>query len=437
VLTILSNARTQTIVLEGRGFIGPTAFVLQGAEQARSGTLLDFTTQRVPPPPGAPYLPQRLTLRNGGTQGNLDVLLPSADAVAGFRIERTGACGVVAPFGNGTTGPQCDIAVSFTPTELRSYAGSFFDIRTRAEGSAGEYTVFRVNLAGVGSDTAPALTWETTDGRTLSSFGDFAKDASLGCTAPGAVCERRAVLRNGGPGSVRVDFVNVIGQDSGSWSARLNPPCAAGAFVPVRGSCDVVITFTPTTAGTKSAVLQLVSTGNGPEALRLDGSYSAPAQSPELLVVQAAAFENTRAGSRSGPVEFAVTNPGDHPIDVRGWTVTGPFSVVSTTCPAFPFVLQGHNSCTVTLTFDPANSGAATGTFDVLSSMPSPTTATLLATADAAADLSSGGCSIAEGETPADPTLGMLTFLALVALWYRREARRRDQPVVRDRRLRR
>jgi MYXO-CTERM domain-containing protein len=48
-------------------------------------------------------------------------------------------------------------------------------------------------------------------------------------------------------------------------------------------------------------------------------------------------------------------------------------------------------------------------------------------------DLSSGGCSIASGESATDPTLWTLALLAALVLLYRRQARRRAERAGRQR----
>lgn len=424
LLTVNTNTSTQTVVLEGTGFLGPRPVVLDGVAAFASGALLDFTTQRTT---GATYPPRTLTLRNGATLGNLEVVLPAAGAVTGFTIARSGACSSIAPFDPSAPGPQCQLAVSFLPSELRSYTGSF-DILTRPAGSSGAYSAFRVNLAGVGSDAAPALRWENGSGTEIASLS-FAKQADIACTTD---CVKTVVLRNLGPGSARVDLVNAIGTEGASWSARLDG-CTAGQFIAATtGSCNVVVTFAPSTAGTKSATLQAVTNGNGPPTLALTGTSSAGSLAPQLAVSQAGSFAITRVGSRSAPIDVALTNGGTFALQVLDYKLTGPFSVQSTSCPGLPFSLAAGGGCIVKVTFDANAAGDSSGTLEVRTdASPATVTYKLTGTGEAAADVSSGGCSIASGRSLRDPTLWVLVALALVALVLRR---RRDSMPPRARR---
>ena len=243
---------------------------------------------------------------------------------------------------------------------------------------------------------------------------------------------KTVVLRNLGPGSARVDLVNAIGTDGASWSARLDG-CTAGQFIAATtGSCNVVVTFAPSTAGTKSATLQAATNGNGPPTLALTGTSSAGSLAPQLAVSQAGSFAMTRVGSRSAPIDVALTNGGTFALQVLDYKLTGPFSVQSTSCPGLPFSLAAGGGCIVKVTFDANAAGDSSGTLEVRTdASPATVTYKLTGTGEAAADVSSGGCSIASGRSLRDPTLWVLVVLALVALVLRR---RRDSMQPRARR---
>jgi hypothetical protein len=78
----------------------------------------------------------------------------------------------------------------------------------------------------------------------------------------------------------------------------------------------------------------------------------------------------------------------------------------------------------VTVVFAPQAQGTLSGTLHVTTSAAAaPMDVTLGGQGEAAPDLSSGGCSVALGDTLLDPTLWALAALALVALLYRHHAR--------------
>jgi hypothetical protein len=418
VLSIFTNAAPQAVVLEGSGFLGPRLAVLESSIVQTPGTLLDFTTQLLT---GVAYAPRTLVLRNLGTTGNLEVTLPTTSAVSGFTVTPRAACASLAPYDPAASAPQCTLDVAFLPTELRTYTG-FFDVLARPAGTTGSFTAFRINVTGVGSNTAPALKWQDSTGTELSTLSFSRVEAGSACPS----CEARVFLRNVGPGNARIDLVNAIGADNTSFNARLDG-CTPRQFIAEGDACAVLVTFGPTTAGAKTALLQAVSTGNGPPTLALTGEFVAGSLAPSLSLSQSAAFDNTRAGSISQPVDFELSNGGNFPLRVLDLKVTGPFTVLSTSCPALPFVLYQGRVCRVSLTFNPREQGLASGALEVLtdasvtaSQMP------LSGNGEAAANVSSGGCSIADGTSVLDPTIGGLALLAVIALAFRRRVRRRE-----------
>ena len=418
VLGIASNAGAQAVVLEGTGFLGPRLVVVDGATVQASGVVLDFTTQLL----SVAYPAKRLTLRNGGTKGNLEIVPPAANFATGFQSTASAGCTSLAPFDAATGGPVCTLDVTFTPTELRSYA-AFFDIVARPAGTTGADTTFRVNVAGVGSNVAPALRWEDAAGAPITAFDFGTVQAGSACTS----CEVRVYLRNLGTGSARLDLVNAVGTDGTSFTARTDG-CSADRFIAEGGGasrCAVLVTFNPTTAGSKVATVQAASSGNGPPSLALSGAFIAGSLAPTLSISQSTAFDDTRVGSSSTPVEFLVNNTGNFPLRVLEFKVSGPFALAGTSCPPRPFALSQGSGCRVSLTFDPSQSGAASGMLEVVSdASPTASRAQLSAQGEAPADLSSGGCSIAGGDGTRDPTLWSLVLLAAIALFYRRRARR-------------
>ena len=403
-LRIRSDATEQTVLLEGMGFFGPRLSVLESAVLQATGVLLNFTTQRIM---GDAPPPRLLTLRNVGSIGrdSLEIALPSPGAMPGFNLTTSGSCTTLAPYDASASGPECLVSVAFAPTERRPYSDAF-EIRTRAAGSSAAFSAFRVNVTGVGSDTAPALQWqhENRSGTEVTSL-TFDKEARVAC-ADG--CVRRVQLRNLGPGSARIELAHAVGTDGLSWRVQLEG-CTSGQFIPERDYCQVAVFFEPTTAGAKTATLQAVSTGNGPPTLTLLGTFSTGSASPSLEIASAGDFSPTRVGSRSAPVEVRIANYSGFPVTVLAMTTTGPFVLQGGGCPALPFVLYEGSGCTVSVSFTPTSGGTTAGSLEIASDVSS--TAYRLAlsgSADAPADLSSGGCSLIDGATSEDPTLWVL-----------------------------
>jgi F5/8 type C domain/Abnormal spindle-like microcephaly-assoc'd, ASPM-SPD-2-Hydin len=77
-------------------------------------------------------------------------------------------------------------------------------------------------------------------------------------------------------------------------------------------------------------------------------------------------FGNVAAGSTSGAQTVTVSNPGTTAASVSSVTTTGPFGQSNTCGTSIP----AGGSCTISTTFAPAASGAASGTLSVASSAP-------------------------------------------------------------------
>jgi hypothetical protein len=87
-------------------------------------------------------------------------------------------------------------------------------------------------------------------------------------------------------------------------------------------------------------------------------------------------------------------------------------------------VLPPGGECSLNVTFQPTAEGSTSGSLQVNSDASTPMTAVALSgNAVPKADLSSGGCSIADGDSALDPTLWALMVLAVLVLLHRRASR--------------
>ena len=114
---------------------------------------------------------------------------------------------------------------------------------------------------------------------------------------------------------------------------------------------------------------------------------------------------------------------GSSPLRVTSLDVTGPYVAQSKTCGAPPFLLQPGAECKLAIAFMPTAVGAAAGTLSIAVEGGAPTEVALNANATAEPDVSGGGCTVARGETLADPTLWLLLLGAVVVLVARRRGR--------------
>ena len=408
-LTITSDGKNlpqpQVIPLNGTGKHGPRLAVADGPLVLASNATIDFTSQRL----GQAYPARTVTLRNGGTLGDLEVVLPAPTTVPGFTATPGPGCSTLQP------GVSCSLAITFTPTALQHYGGAF-DIQSRPAGSVGAFNVFRLNFAGDGTDQAPVLTW-----RDPPALTTIVSSMAYGEVQAGNSLDRHVAIYNAGPGSVSLQVINVVGLDAANFSLDLGT-CKLNTFIGESSSCEVILRFAPVTAGAKSASLQVISDGNGPFALPVSGTGRAGATAPVLAFsASALAFDDTRVGARSAPLEVTLMNSGTLPLTVQAVAATGPYEVQGKTCQTTPFVLMPASQCTMSVSFKPLATGGGEGALSVTTdASATPMSVALSGDGVAAADVSSGGCAIVAGDARGDPTLWLLVLLAAGVLWQRR-----------------
>jgi hypothetical protein len=279
----------------------------------------------------------------------------------------------------------------------------------------------------------PVLSWTDTTGTPITRI-DFA-DTNTGATQSTTVR-----LRNAGPGGATLQFANMVGLDASQFVLDTTD-CASGRQLFEGISCQVIVQFAPGTAGAKTASLQLAANAGTPAALVVSpllGASGTGIGSSTVGTLQlsttALQFGDTVVGAAGLPLELRLSNTGSQNLNVQALDVTGPFTVQGKTCASVPFVLLPGNECTVIVAFQPQAEGALAGTLQVMTSASATATEVALSgRAEPKADLSSGGCSIASGDSAIDPTLWVLVLLAVLVLLRRHRARRAERDRRRDR----
>jgi MYXO-CTERM domain-containing protein len=423
-LTIAATgANTNTVQLNGLGFRGPRLAVRRGGTPLASGDVVQFGAQTI----GGLYPAISVTLNNGGTLGDLDVVLPAAGSVAGFTHTAGAGCSQLAP------GANCTVELRFDPAAAQAYA-SPFTIQTRPTGTANPLQSFTLDLRGQGSATAvPVLGWTDTTGTPITQLAFADTDAGSPRTS-------RIRLANAGPGGARLQFANAVGLDASSFTLDTSD-CGDNRDLFEGTSCEVVVQFAPSTAGLKTASIQYAAGAGVSQMLVVSpmlatsGTGIASA-TPATLQPSAAtlAFGDAIVGSSATPLELRIANMGSRSVNVTGLAATAPFEVHTVSCPGLPFMLPPGGECTLRVSFLATGEGAVSGTLSITSDAAvAVTEVALTGRGEAKPDLSSGGCSIASGETATDPTLWALVVLAALVLLARRQARRRAERAGRQR----
>jgi hypothetical protein len=410
----IAGAIDRMIPLNGTGIFGPRLEVSQVGGPLASGSALNFGAQTI----GGLYASRTLTLRNGGTLGDLEVVVPPSASTPGFTLTPDAGCANLAP------AAQCALALHFDPTQVQAYAANLV-IQSRPAGSAAAYTNFSLTLNGQGTTGAlPTLVWTDTTGTPITAW-------AFGTVDVGSPVTATVRLRNDGPGGVVLGFVNAVGAGGSSYIVDAS---ACGTLFETM-SCAITVQFAPGSAGAKAAVLQGVTAAGSPSVGVLAPDFvlsgtgrGSPAPGALTLSATALSFQAVDA-SQSLPLDVTVTNTSANPVQVLGYDVTAGYSVAQKSCPAAPFMLAAGSQCTLSVTFHPLSAGPTDGMLRISAEGQATTLDVALnGNATPQADVSSGGCSLAAGDPRFDPALWLLTLLAAAALWWRRRPRPAPHP---------
>lgn len=393
-LTLRSDASNGNAVIALGGTATPAPAPAVGFDPAA----LAFGTQTV----GGVYPARSVTLSNSGTAD----LTSIAVSVTGTGFATTGTpCPDTL-----AAGASCTLQLVFAPaTAEQDYTGS---LRVASNASGSPHVVA---LSGRGTAAVvPSLAWTPAVSRL--DFGNV----TAGSVSP----TQSATLVNNGPGGATITLLNAVGPESAAFSVTAGT-CVLGQVLFEGQQCTLEVRFAPGAAGAKTATVQVAGSANAPAALVLAGT-GLGGPSPSLaLSTSTLAFNGVRVGTRSLPAPLTLRGSGSGVVTVLAWSVGAGFSVQSVNCPPPPFALPAGAECSVTVTFEPQAEGAAGGTLTISTDgTPAQLDAALSGSGEPTVDDSSGGCSIARGDRPADPTLWLLLAGALAALAYRRRGRR-------------
>jgi hypothetical protein len=348
-----------------------------------------------------------VTLTNTGTAP----LMPTGITVtAGFSITGAGTpC-----LSTLAVGASCTIPIAFAPTAAGTVNGTLTVV---SNDPASPSTVALTGSASAAA--APSLVWSP-----LIATLDFGQVA-VGAVAPA----QTATLLNNGPGGVNLTVINAVGANSTSFSVGAGT-CVAGTPLYAGQSCTISVGFAPGTAGTQAATLQVASVEGNPQTsvfpptLTLTGTGIGGPTPGIALSASTLSFAATTVGAASVPAVLTLTGSGSGVVHVTALAVSGPYAVQSQSCLGVPFTLQAGSSCTLTVTFAPQASGTAAGVLSLTSdASAAPQQVALSGNGQPAADVTSGGCTLAGADSLTDPTLWAMAALALASLWYRRRER--------------
>jgi hypothetical protein len=245
-------------------FIVPSALYLQG--QFTIATVvpsnLNFGNQTV----GTTSASQTVTLTNTGAL-TLTLSPVSVSGTNASEFPETNTCpSSLAP------GAGCEVKVTFAPTA----AGTQSATLNIPNNGIGTHTV---PLTGSGDTTPPTVT--------LSP-----PTLSFGAQSVGMRASQDVLLTNPGPGTVTAPTITVTGANAGDFSQKNS----CGSELLPSASCQVTVTFSATTLGSRSATLKISENASGsPQSVALTGSgpdFSTSSPDPPSLTIAAGQTAN-------------------------------------------------------------------------------------------------------------------------------------------------
>lgn len=129
--------------------------------------------------------------------------------------------------------------------------------------------------------------------------------------------------------------------------------------VPAASSCTISVTFDPTTAGTRTGVIQINDNGSGsPQVISLSGTGLGAIG---VLAPATLTFGSVPLGATSAAQTVTLTNQGNVTLNVGNIQASGNYSEVNN-CGS---TLSATGSCTISVTFSPTTTGILNGTLTV------------------------------------------------------------------------
>jgi hypothetical protein len=185
--------------------------------------------------------------------------------------------------------------------------------------------------------------------QTSASLSQGALDFGAQLVGTGSA-PQTVTLTNVGVGQLAISGFSITGSFDTSFHQQNNCPAslAPGA------KCKITVVFNPKTAAPNSATLNVTDDAvASPQTVALSGAGSAMKASPSSLD-----FGNVQVGMTSQPMTVTLTNLSSFTVQIFNPTVVGDFAQTNT-CP---ISLNGHQSCTYSVTFTPTATGLRTGT---------------------------------------------------------------------------
>jgi ASPM-SPD-2-Hydin domain-containing protein/centrosomal CEP192-like protein/NHL repeat-containing protein len=278
--------------------------------------------------------PLPVTLRNTGRSALTFDAIPFT--ISGdFAVVAGGTCDFTAGLDSGAT---CTMEVNFTPLTAAPLTGTI-SFATNAPGSPQLVQLFGAGVAS--SAPAASLTPVTL------AFGNQA----TGTTTDTPLV---ATLSNPGTATLNISSISIAGANPAAF-AQSSTSC--GSTLGAGSSCTISVTFTPASATSFSAALNVADNAAGsPQSISLTGTGVAATAPQAVLSPTSLAFGNQNVNTSSAAQTVKLSNTGTATLAITSITLggsnPGDFAKTATTCGA---TLAASASCTISVDFTPAS----------------------------------------------------------------------------------
>jgi hypothetical protein len=175
-------------------------------------------------------------------------------------------------------------------------------------------------------------------------------------------------LSNTGNAPMNITGISIVGADASDFNLVMGGD-ACGATLAAGANCYIVVTFTPGSAATFTATLQVTDNSSGsPQTSTLTGTGTAPPAPAVTLAPNPVVFASQTIGTTSAATTVTLTNSGNATLTITGITITGTnptdFATTTGSNPCGSTLAAGA-SCNIYVTFTPASAASFSATLSL------------------------------------------------------------------------
>jgi hypothetical protein len=333
-VTVVSNSGNLTKMVTAQVTVPTLGFRLNTVLLAYGNQTINTTSA-----------PQTVTLTNYGSTTTAITSIVSNLPVFAITTKTCGA--------SLAAGASCTVTLTFKPNS----AGVFIGTLTFTDADITSPQIVTLTGTGVTAPTATLLP-------ASMSFGSVA----IGTTS---ASKTSTLTDTSLTSALNITSITITGTDAGDFQLAPATTCPSSGTVNPLGTCLIVVTFSPTVAGSRSATLTVNdNTSTGKQTIALTGVGATGTDATATLLPASLSFGSIAVGSTSAAqssiltdtsltIELAISsialtgsNPGD-------FTITP-----ASTCPNSG-TIPALGSCLVTITFSPTATGSRSATLTV------------------------------------------------------------------------